>query len=117
MNEHAMTTDAHAEHQGCDDDEPHAGGHHHRRGLMVLLPAAHHHHHEDSGYPRIVFVGNPNVGKSTLFNALLGANATVMNAPGTTVLIEAGHLHHDGRMWDVVDTPGTASLDLSLIHI
>lgn len=111
MNEHAMTTDAHAEHQGCDDDEPHAGGHHHRRGLMVLLPAAHHHHHEDSGYPRIVFVGNPNVGKSTLFNALLGANATVMNAPGTTVLIEAGHLHHDGRMWDVVDTPGTASLD------
>ncbi|WEV70027.1 ferrous iron transport protein B [Bifidobacterium sp. ESL0775] len=61
--------------------------------------------------PRIVFVGNPNVGKSTLFNAVLGANATVMNAPGTTVLVESGSLQRDGERWDFIDTPGTASLD------
>ncbi|WEV60033.1 ferrous iron transport protein B [Bifidobacterium sp. ESL0728] len=61
--------------------------------------------------PRIVFVGNPNVGKSTLFNAVLGASATVMNAPGTTVLVESGSLERDGERWDFIDTPGTASLD------
>ncbi|WEV53810.1 ferrous iron transport protein B [Bifidobacterium sp. ESL0704] len=61
--------------------------------------------------PRIVFVGNPNVGKSTLFNAVLGASATVMNAPGTTVLVESGSLERNGERWDFIDTPGTASLD------
>ncbi|WEV74940.1 ferrous iron transport protein B [Bifidobacterium sp. ESL0798] len=61
--------------------------------------------------PRIVFVGNPNVGKSTLFNAVLGASATVMNAPGTTVLVESGSLERNGEHWDFIDTPGTASLD------
>ncbi|MDF7663123.1 ferrous iron transport protein B [Bifidobacterium sp. ESL0763] len=67
--------------------------------------------------PRIVFVGNPNVGKSTLFNAVLGANASVMNAPGTTVLVESGSLERTdaatGRpvRWDFIDTPGTTSLD------
>lgn len=61
--------------------------------------------------PRIVFVGNPNVGKSTLFNAVLGSNVTVMNAPGTTVLVESGSLKHDGQLWDFIDTPGTVSLD------
>ena len=34
---------------------------------------------------RVVFVGNPNVGKSSMFNALLGARTRTMNAPGTTV--------------------------------
>lgn len=115
----------------CQTDIEYAehGSHHHRRGLAVLLPNRHH-HHESSGCasdttqsirdqadrtahttPRIVFVGNPNVGKSTLFNAVLGANATVMNAPGTTVLVESGNLKHDGQQWDFIDTPGTASLD------
>ncbi|WEV64987.1 ferrous iron transport protein B [Bifidobacterium sp. ESL0732] len=67
--------------------------------------------------PRIVFVGNPNVGKSTLFNAVLGASATVMNAPGTTVLVESGSLEridaatNKHERWDFIDTPGTASLD------
>jgi ferrous iron transport protein B len=56
-------------------------------------------------------MGNPNVGKSTLFNSLLGGNAKVMNAPGTTVLIESGDLNHHGRHWEFIDTPGTASLD------
>ncbi|SCC18961.1 ferrous iron transporter FeoB [Bifidobacterium bohemicum] len=117
-------------HETCCDDGSHAGhgGHHHRRGLAALLPQRHHHHRgpsqtsgmasmpgSDSQHPhstpRIVFVGNPNVGKSTLFNAMLGANATVMNAPGTTVLVESGSLECNGRRWDFIDTPGTASLD------
>ncbi|KFI72671.1 ferrous iron transport protein B [Bifidobacterium minimum] len=59
---------------------------------------------------RIVLVGNPNVGKSSLFNAMLGMHARVMNAPGTTVLLEYGTLaRHDGH-WNVIDTPGTYSL-------
>ncbi|MCH4209736.1 ferrous iron transport protein B [Bifidobacterium sp.] len=91
----------------------HSGGHHHRRGLAVLLPSGHHRmgHEAPSGNPRIVFMGNPNVGKSTLFNAILGANATVMNAPGTTVLVESGELSRNETAWNFIDTPGTASLD------
>ncbi len=58
----------------------------------------------------MVLVGNPNVGKSSLFNAMLGMKARVMNAPGTTVLLEYGELSHGGESWDVVDTPGTYSL-------
>ncbi|BDR53829.1 ferrous iron transport protein B [Bombiscardovia nodaiensis] len=86
-------------------------GHHHRRGLAVLLPMPHHHMAPAEQYPNIVFVGNPNVGKSTLFNAILGANAAAMNAPGTTVLVERGQLKREGAVWDFVDTPGTASLE------
>ncbi|AKV56163.1 iron transporter FeoB [Bifidobacterium actinocoloniiforme DSM 22766] len=91
--------------------EAHAGGHHHRRGLAVLLPMPHHHMHPSQNRPSIVFVGNPNVGKSTLFNAILGTSASVMNAPGTTVLVERGQLNRGGTSWDFIDTPGTASLD------
>ena len=40
---------------------------------------------------RVVFVGNPNVGKSSMFNALLGARTRTMNAPGTTVSITCGN--------------------------
>ncbi|MCI1984154.1 MAG: ferrous iron transport protein B [Bifidobacteriaceae bacterium] len=101
----------------------HSGHHHHRRGLAVLIPEHHHIDHNETVVPhegphgegtepRIVFVGNPNVGKSTLFNALLGTNAAVMNAPGTTVLIEQGDMVYkkSGQTWQFIDTPGTASL-------
>ena len=49
--------------------------------------------HEADALRHVVFVGNPNVGKSSLFNTLLGARTKVMNAPGTTVLLETGRLH------------------------
>lgn len=71
--------------------------------------------HTTTRIPRVVFVGNPNVGKSTLFNAILGADAAVMNAPGTTVMIESGELTYTDpatnrkENWELVDTPGTAS--------
>lgn len=38
----------------------------------------------------IALVGNPNVGKSTLFNGVTGARQAVINAPGTTVEVKAG---------------------------
>ena len=66
---------------------------------------------------RVVFVGNPNVGKSSMFNALLGARARTMNAPGTTVSITCGQYHYEkpktagnAQNWQFVDTPGTYSL-------
>ena len=97
----------------------------HSRGFAALLPRGKAHSHApakpccDTGgnrlpsghtMPRIVFIGNPNVGKSSLFNALLGAKARVMNAPGTTVLLEEGVYTHNGEPWDLIDTPGTYSL-------
>lgn len=63
---------------------------------------------------RVVFIGNPNVGKSSLFNVLLGTSARTMNAPGTTVSITCGqYRHRNGNKaddWTFVDTPGTYSL-------
>ncbi len=61
--------------------------------------------------PRIVLVGNPNVGKSTLFNALTGARQRVVNAPGTTVELQEGRWRVGGVPCRLVDLPGTYSLD------
>jgi len=60
----------------------------------------------------IAMVGNPNAGKSALFNALTGARQKVGNYPGVTVERKVGRLAlTDGRSVDVVDLPGTYSLD------
>ena len=57
---------------------------------------------DEHGLRQIVLVGNPNVGKSVIFNALTGANADVSNYPGTTIDIARGHLGADA----LSDTPG-----------
>jgi ferrous iron transport protein B len=56
---------------------------------------------------RVVLLGNPNVGKSALFNALTGLRATVSNYPGTTVEVYRGRLAGGA---EVVDSPGLNSL-------
>lgn len=59
---------------------------------------------------RIVLVGNPNVGKSVIFNALTGKYVVVSNYPGTTVEISKGQGKFDGKEIEVIDTPGINSI-------
>jgi ferrous iron transport protein B len=59
---------------------------------------------------RVALVGNPNVGKSTLFNAVTGARQHVGNWPGKTVHVATGTWRLGGRAVEIVDLPGTYSL-------
>ncbi|WP_375249439.1 ferrous iron transporter B [Sphingomonas sp.] len=62
--------------------------------------------------PLVAMVGNPNAGKSALFNALTGARQKVGNYPGVTVERHSGRLAlDDGRPVELVDLPGAYSLD------
>ncbi|WP_447727872.1 ferrous iron transporter B [Sphingomonas koreensis] len=64
--------------------------------------------------PLVALVGNPNAGKTALFNALTGARQKVGNYPGVTVERHAGRMAlDDGRPIELVDLPGTYSLDPS----
>ncbi len=56
--------------------------------------------------PMLVLVGNPNVGKSVLFNKLTGKFVVISNYPGTTVEIARGGAFLDDREFTVLDTPG-----------
>ena len=58
-------------------------------------------------------VGNPNSGKTTLFNALTGAKQHVGNWPGVTVERKTGTFVHSGHPFELVDLPGTYSLDVT----
>ena len=55
---------------------------------------------------RVALVGNPNVGKSVLFNALTGSYVTVSNYPGTSVEVSRGNATIANETWQVIDTPG-----------
>ncbi len=59
---------------------------------------------------KVALVGNPNVGKSVLFNALTGAYVTVSNYPGTSVEVARGSATIDGEQYEIIDTPGMYSL-------
>lgn len=59
---------------------------------------------------KIVLVGNPNVGKSVVFNRLTGAYVTVSNYPGTTVTVSRGKGKINGKDFEIIDTPGMYSL-------
>ncbi len=58
----------------------------------------------------IAVVGNPNCGKTTLFNTLTGAKQRVGNWPGVTVDRKSGSYDHERQSIEVVDTPGIYSL-------
>jgi ferrous iron transport protein B len=58
----------------------------------------------------VALIGNPNTGKSTLFNALAGMQSRVGNFPGVTVEKKIGRVRWYGRSIDLVDLPGTYSL-------
>jgi ferrous iron transport protein B len=63
------------------------------------------------GVPLVVIVGNPNVGKTTLYNRLTGERARIGNYPGVTVERRSGRLRlADGRKVELVDLPGAYSL-------
>jgi len=62
------------------------------------------------GLKKIVLVGNPNVGKSVLFNRLTGSYVTVSNYPGTTVEVSRGKAKIGNENFAVVDTPGMYSM-------
>ena len=68
-------------------------------------PAAH-----DNRTMRIALAGNPNCGKTTLFNALTGSNQYVGNWPGVTVEKKEGTAHLGDKALTVVDLPGIYSL-------
>ncbi len=59
---------------------------------------------------RIALVGNPNSGKTTLFNGLTGSNQSVGNWPGVTIEKKSGKLKHQNFEAEIVDLPGVYSL-------
>ncbi len=65
---------------------------------------------KETGCKKIILVGNPNVGKSVVFNSLTGAYTTVSNYPGTSVEVSRGYCQLGGARYEVLDTPGMYSL-------
>jgi ferrous iron transport protein B len=62
---------------------------------------------------RIVLVGQPNAGKSTLFNVLSDIKTAAGNFPGTSVRITRSRIQIEGREFELLDLPGTYSLNAS----
>jgi ferrous iron transport protein B len=60
---------------------------------------------------KVLLMGQANVGKSVLFNRLAGAHVTESNYPGTTVDFAKGRMIIDGENVEIIDVPGTFSLE------
>lgn len=67
----------------------------------------------NSSFPDIIFIGQPNCGKSTLFNAVAGLKAETSNFPGTTVQHTHSEVNVEGKILNIIDLPGTYSLNPS----
>lgn len=66
---------------------------------------------KNNNEPVVVFIGQPNCGKSTLFNAIAGLKAETSNFPGTTVRHTHSKVKVEGRILNIIDLPGTYSLN------
>jgi ferrous iron transport protein B len=64
-------------------------------------------------HPDIIFLGQPNSGKSALFNAVAGLKADTSNFPGTTVKHTHSEVNVGGKVFNIIDLPGTYSLNPS----
>jgi ferrous iron transport protein B len=64
-----------------------------------------------SGSLKVALIGNPSVGKSTLFSRLTGIGVLISNYPGTTMEVAHGRVCHDRICLDLSDLPGVYSLD------
>lgn len=72
---------------------------------------------EDSKNNKVIaLAGNPNVGKSTIFNALTGLNQHTGNWPGKTVVSASGEFSHKEENFTLVDLPGTYSIMASSVE-
>jgi ferrous iron transport protein B len=60
---------------------------------------------------KILLMGNPNVGKSAIFSRLTGVKAIVSNYPGTTISYTRGYMKLGGETAEVIDAPGTYTLE------
>lgn len=60
--------------------------------------------------PRVVLIGQPNSGKSTLFNSISGVKAKTSNFPGTSIKITESTVRIGGRILELIDLPGSYSL-------
>ena len=81
-------------------------------GSAAVLASTNEHASGDIG--RIVLAGNPNTGKTTLFNVLCGARAKTSNFPGTTTAVRTGRSQWSelSRPIDILDLPGVYDLHL-----
>lgn len=63
-----------------------------------------------SDRPQAALAGQPNTGKSTIFNMLTGTRQFVANYPGVTVEKKSGYFKHQGQSFELIDLPGTYSM-------
>lgn len=89
------------------DSNPHPGSS--APALLAADPA-----HRAAEPMRVALLGNPNTGKTSLFNRLCGLRAHVANYPGITADARVGTARHGARTLRIVDLPGAYSLDLDL---
>ena len=68
---------------------------------------------KNNNFPDLIFIGQPNCGKSTIFNAIAGLKAITSNFPGTTVKHTHSKVNVEGNILNIIDLPGTYSLNPS----